>query len=283
MFSEPMPLDRKILDVSQGLARTFSKRIYNESAGAITGFSGSETFTVKLGAGFNSEVVTVSGLDAAWSVASEGKYDIRFPAVNLEIGIYPLQVILNPNGQPCYPTPREIYRGYARINPSPATASGTPYQLYCDYADLLEIAPWIETTHTDNDMSGWFRQRLRARNWIDSAILKASTNNPHRHAIFYGVIAPYNQGSPYVAELLADNKLILTDEIKRAAAHYTIYLITDALGSAPNTGSYKEIARDHYDRANQKLQSLVAGFDTTGGSTANYFVDLRIMDGRVTY
>lgn len=283
MFSEPMPLDRKILDVSQGLARTFSKRIYNESAQAITGFTGDETFTVKLGAGFNSEIVDVEDLEAVWTVAEEGKYEIRFPATEIEIGIYPLQVILDPNGEPCYPSPREIFRGYARIQPSPVTASGTPYQLYCDYADLLEVAPWIETTHTDNDMSGWFRQRLRARQWIDSAILKASTNNPHRHAIFYGVIAPYNQGSPYVAELIADNKLIVTDEIRRAAAHYTVYEITRALASAPNTGSYAEIAKTNYDEANRKLQSLVAGFDTTGGSTANYFVDLRIMDGRVTY
>lgn len=283
MFSEPMPLDRKILDVSQGLARTFSKRIFDESAKAITGFSGSETFTVRVGAGFNSEIVTVTGLAAVWTVASEGKYEIQFPSTTIEIGIYPLQIVLNPNGQPCYPTPREIYRGYVRINPSPVTASGTPYQLYCDYADLLEVAPWIETTHTDNDMSGWFRQRLRARQWIDNAILKASSTNIHRHAIFWGVIAPFNAGSPYVAELIAANKLVISDEIRRAAAHYTLYLITDSLASAPNTGSYREIAQEHYAKASQKLQSLVAGFDTTGGSTANYFVDLRLMDGRVTF
>ena len=283
MFPEPMSMDRKILEVSQGLARTFSKRIYDESAKAVTGFSGTETLSVKLGAGFNSETVTVSGLAAVWTVASEGKYDIQFPATTIEIGIYPIQVILDPNGQPCYPNPREIYRGFARINPSPVTASGTPYQLYCDYADLLEVAPWIETTHTDNDMSGWFRQRLRARNWIDSAILKASSSNPHRHAIFYGVIPPYSQGSPYVAELLADNKLILTDEIRRAAAHYTMHEITKTLGSSPNTGSYAEISQKHYEEANRKLQSLVASFDTTGGTTANYYVDLRIMDGRVTF
>lgn len=283
MFSEPMPLDRKILDVSQGLARTFSKRIYDESAKAITGFSGDETLEVRLGAGFNSEIIEVAGLTAAWTVATDGKYDIQFPEMTIDQGVYPLQVILDPNGETCYPSPREIYRGYVRINPSPVTASGTPYQLYCDYADLLEVAPWIETTHTDNDMSGWFRQRLRARQWVDSAILKASTNNPHRHAIFYGVIAPYNQGSPYVAELLADNKLIISDDIRRAAAHYTLYEITKALSSAPNTGSYAEISQKHYDDANRRLQSLVAGFDTTGGTTANYYVDLRIMDGRVTY
>lgn len=283
MLSEPMPLDRKILDVSQGLARTFPKRIYDESARAITGFTGNETLSVRLGAGFNSEIVEVENLAAVWTVAEEGKYEIQFPALEIEQGIYPLQVILDPNGETCYPSPREIYRGYVRINPSPVTASGTPHQLYCDYADLLEVAPWIETTHTDNDMSGWFRQRLRARQWLDSAILKASSTNLHRHAIFYGVLPPYSQGSPYVAELLFDNKLIITDEIRRAAAHYTLYLITDSLSSAPNTGSYKEISVEHYAKANKIAQSLVAGFDTSGGSTPNYYVDLRVMDGRVTF
>jgi hypothetical protein len=278
-----MPLDRKILDVSQGLARTFPKRIYDESARAITGFDGAETLAVRLGAGFNSEIITVQNLSAAWTVASEGKYEIQVPAIQIEQGIYPLQVILDPNGETCYPSPREIYRGYMRVNPSPVTATGTPYQLYCDYADLLEVAPWIETTHTDNDMSGWFRQRLRARNWIDTAITRCSSNNQTRHAIFYGVIPPYSAGSAYVADLLKDNKLVVTEDIRRAAAHYTLHLIADALSSAPTTGSYKEIAAKHYSQANSILQSAVAGFDTAGGGTADYFVDLRLIDGRITY
>jgi hypothetical protein len=283
MFNEPMPLDRKILDVSQGLARTFSKRIYDESARAIIGFDGEETLEVRLGAGFNSEIVEVDGLAAVWTVASEGKYEIQVPAVEIEQGIYPVQVILDPNEQACYPSPREIYRGYLRINPSPVTASGTPYQLYCDYADLLEVAPWIETTHTDNDMSGWFRQRLRARQWIDSAVLRCTSNNAHRHAIFYGVLAPFSGNSSYVADLLQSDKLVVSDEIRRTAAHYTLFLIADALSSAPTTGSYKEVAQKHYSQANSMLQSCVAGFDTSDSGQANYFVDMRLVDGRITY
>lgn len=284
MFAEPMPLDRKILDVSQGMARTFSKRIYDESAKAITGFSGVETLAAKVGAGYNSELLTISGLAAQWSQASQGSYQIQVPALTIDQGIYTLQVILTPNGEPCYPSPREIFRGYLRVKPSPVTASGTAAKLYCEYADILELAPWLETTHTDNDMSGFFRQRLKARQWIDSAILRCSTSNVHRHAIFWGVIAPYNNANNYIYQLIQNDWLVISNEIREAAAHYSIFKIADSLSSVSTTGSYKDLAAKHYSQANSILQSLVAGFvENATDTNPTYFVDLRVADGRVTF
>lgn len=283
MFSEPQPLDRKILDCSQGVARTFTRRIYGEDAYAISGFTGNEILSVEISTG-------ISGVDAkqdptaSWSQPSEGEYQIQIPELDAAPGIYSIRVLLDPNNEPCYPSTREIYRGFIRINPSPTNGLVGDLRLYCDYGDLLEKAPYLESTHTDNDLSGFSRQRFRAKTWVDTCILRASTNSSFygRNAVFYGVLAPYSYGSQHVEKMLKEDKLIVTPTIRDAASHYALYLITDSLSSTPTTGSYQEIAQKQFYRANSIMQSAVAHFDEHGFGNTTYTVDCRLADGRST-
>lgn len=284
MFVEPQPLDRKIYDVSQGVARTFTRKVYNESGYPITGFTGSETFTVEIATGQTGSV-TSEEPTAAWSIANDGEYQISIPELDIKTGIYSLRVILNPNGQVCYPSPREVFRGFLRINATPKDGPTDCLKVYCDYGDLLEKAPYLEATHTDNDLSGFSKQRYRAKLWVDSVILRASSNTNFYgiNAVNYGIIPPNAYGSRYVAQLIDDNKLIVDLPIRDAAAHYTLYLITNALSSTPTTGSYQEISVKHYSLANSIMQSAVAKFDVNGSGSSSFSVDLRVADGRSTF
>jgi hypothetical protein len=283
MFKEPQPLDRKIYDVSQGMARSFTRKVFDESGYAITGFNGAETFTVEIATGLPGSP-TYEEPTASWTIPTDGEYQILIPELDLKIGIYSLRVVLNPNGQTCYPSPREVFRGFLRVNAAPQTGSSDCLKVYCDYGDLLEKAPYLENTHTDNDLSGFSRQRYRAKLWVDSCILRASSNTNFYglQAINYGVVSPNSYGSRYVAQLLDQNKLIVNMPIRDAAAHYSLYLITNALSSTPTTGSYQEISQKHFSLANSMMQSMVALFDTNGSGQAGYAVDLRIADGRTT-
>lgn len=285
MLSEPMPLDRKIYDISQGVARTFSRKIYDENGYIIKPFDGAEKFIVEISNGDSGNILQLEeDPTATWSQPTEGEYQIQIPALEIRNGIYSMRVLLDPNGQTCYPSIREVFRGFLRVNSSPKDGPIDCLKVYCEYGDLLEMAPYLESTHTDNDLSGYAKQRYRAKLWVDSCILRASSSTTFygKSAVNYGVVAPTSYGDRYVATLLDQNKLMVTQQIRDAASHYSLYLITDALSSTPTTGSYQEISYKHYLRANSIMQSAVASFDVQGNGQASYVVDMRIADGRVS-
>lgn len=285
MFSEPMAVDRKINEVSQGLAKTFIRKIYNDQGYPITGFDGTECFEVTLWPGdTGTEITYVNELTACWSKPADGEYVITVPAMDVLPGIYSLRVVLDPNGSVCYDSPREVFRGYLKVAASPKSMCSDPMKSYCTYADLLEKAPFLEQTFTDTDLSGFARQRFRARQWVDMSIQRNSPNTSnwnHSNIVFYGVFAPGISSRGRVLELLESNKLILTRPIVDAAAHYAIYLICDALNGTPTTGSYGEIAQKHYSRACSVLDSAVAEFSTSGSGNVDFAVDMRLVTGRV--
>lgn len=285
MFSEPMAVDRKINEVSQGLAKTFIRKIYNDQGYPITGFDGTETFEVTLWPGDTGrEITSVDTLTASWSKPADGEYIISVPGMDIVPGIYSIRAVLDPKGSVCYDSPREVFRGYLKVNASPGAMCNDPMKSYCTYADLLEKAPFLEQTFSDTDMSGFSRQRYRARQWVDMSIMRNAPNTSnwnHSNLVFYGVFAPGVSSRGRVADLLDSNKLILTRPIVDAAAHYAIFLICDALNATPAAGGYGEIAQKHYSRACSVLDSAVAEFSTSGSGSADFAVDMRLVTGRV--
>jgi hypothetical protein len=281
MFPDPMPYDRTIVDVVQGLARTFARRITDQRGYPITGFTGDETFDVHLWLGDDGVEVPDASLTAQWSTPADGTYQIYVPAMSVDKGVYSIRVVLDPRYGDSYPHPVEVYRGFVRVLPSPSAQNGDPIQCYCSYTDLLDRAPWLETTHTDNDLSGFARQRHRARKWIDTAIARNAprSNWNHSNIIYYGVFPDGFSSQPKVLQLLSANKLIITDPIRDAASHFAIHLIADALGSGPVSGGYAEISLKHKLKASAALQSSVAQF-SENGTSVSLVVDLRIADGR---
>lgn len=284
MFSEPMPIDRKINEVSQGLAKTFTRKIFDDRGYSITGFTGNETLSAIIWPGDTArEITTVDSLTAEWTIPSDGEYVIGIPPLDLTPGIYSLQVILDPNGEVCYDLPREIFRGYLKVAASPGMRCSDPLKSYCSYADLLEKAPFLEQTFSDTDLSGFARQRHRARQWIDMSILRNAPNNlswNHTNMVFYGVFPSGFTSRSRLADMLGKNQLVISQPIIDAASHYAIHLICDSLNSTPAAGSYGEIAQKHYSRACSVLDSSVVEFSSSTGKI-DYVVDMRLATGRV--
>ncbi|CAB5237943.1 hypothetical protein UFOVP142_34 [uncultured Caudovirales phage] len=281
MLAEPMPLDRKPLEISQGLAKTFTRKVFDDRGYPILGFSGRERLEAEIWMGDTGAEVPFSNATASWTKPADGEYQIAIPAMSIPKGIYSIRALLDPNGEPCYDDKREVFRGYLKVHPSPSACSSDPLRSYCSYQDLLDKAPWLETTHVDNDLSGFARQRHRARVWIDSAIARnaPNTNWNASNVIFYGVFPPGFTARNRVMSLLNSDKLVITPQLRDAAAHYTLWLICDALSSTPTTGSYGEIALKHKSRANSIMQSMIATF-SEDGETVIYSVDMRMANGR---
>jgi hypothetical protein len=285
MFAEPMALDRKMLEVSQGLAKTFPRKVFSDQGYAITGFTGSELLSVEVWMGDTGRIVRhADDASAQWTVPSGGEYQISLPALNIDKGIYSIRAVLDPNGGLCYDDKREIYRGYLKVNASPVDTLCDPLKSYCSYQDLLEKAPWLESTHVDGDLSGFARHRHRAREWIDEAISRnaPSTSWNASNVVFYGLYPPGYSTRGRAQYMLQNNYLVVTPQIRDAAAHYAIWLICDALSSTPTTGSYGEIAAKHKTRANSIMQSMVASFSEDGKSV-NFSIDMRIVSGRTYF
>lgn len=284
MFPEPMAVDRKIYEVSQGLAKTFTRRIYDENSARIGGFTGNEKITVDLWQGDTGHSIDGDDvLTANWITPSEGEYLIGVPALTITPGMYSIRAVLDPNGGTCWQSPREIYRGFIKIKPSPGFQCSDSLKTYCTYADLLEKAPFLEHAFTDTDLSGFARQRVRAREWVDMAIIRNAINTSswlYSTPIFYGVFPPGYSARNRVAELLQKNQLTVTRSIRDAATHYAIFLICDALNGTPTTGGYGEIAAKNYSRACSALDSTTAEFRSTNSEQPDYVVDLRMATGR---
>ena len=285
MFPEPMAVDRKIYEVSQGLAKTFTRKIYDENSARITGFTGNEKITVDLWQGDTGEEINGDDvLTANWVTPSEGEYLIGVPALTILPGMYSFRAVLDPNGGTCWDSPREIFRGFLKMKPSPGYKCIDSLKNYCSYADLLEKAPFLEHAFTDTDLSGFARQRVRAREWVDMAIIRNAPNtftSWYSSPIFYGVFPPGYSAKSQVAEMLKKDQLTVTRPIRDAATHYAIFLICDALNGTPTTGGYGEVAAKHYSRACSTLDSTTAEFRTCNTDRPDYVVDLRLTTGRV--
>jgi hypothetical protein len=115
------------------------------------------------------------------------------------------------------------------------------------------------------------------------SILRNAPNNlnwNHTNMVFYGVFPNGFTSRSRLADMLNKNQLVITQPIIDAAAHYSIFLICDALNGTPTAGSYGEIAQKHYSRACSTLESAVAEFSSSSGKI-DYVVDLRLVTGRV--
>lgn len=281
MFAEPMPLDRKFLDISQGLAKTFSRKIFDSNGYAVTGFTGRETFEIDIWQGDTGKAIHNVEATGQWVRPMEGEYQIAIGASDIPKGVYSIRSILLPNGETCYDGPREVYRGFLRVSPSPSDSICDPLKSYCTYQDLLERAPWVETTHVDQDLNGFARHRHRARAWIDEAIIRNAPNSNWNasNVVFYGLYPPGYSTSGRVRYMLDKNELVVTPQIRDCAAHYSLYLICDALSSTPSTGSYAEIAKKHYYKAQTQLQSMNVAF-SEDGTTVNYSLSMQKLNGR---
>jgi hypothetical protein len=191
-------------------------------------------------------------------------------------GIY-LLVVTVTRGTNTYP----IWEGRLKCEPTPGTAINT-IQPYCTYQDVLDRGAWVEGVQSmKTDQEGFYPQRLKARNWIDWAVL-----NHYRgqfmgqygmHSVIgmsFGWVGYKRQigPSPSMIQYLADNKLIVRPQVVEACAHKALAEVgLSQLGLNPG---FFSLGRYHEDRASALMRGITAEIDTNGDGIGDIFIDL---------
>ena len=287
MSKEPYYVDRSVHDVVRDTGRIFNRQVYAEDRSPLTGF---DPVTNKLSAqiwpGDDQPEIPVEGLHATWTDSALGQYSITVPPIENTItsALYWLRVLMDDVSG----VHREIYRTKLRIVDSPGFACDK-LKTYCGFKDILEHAPWIESLHTDSDRSGFLRQRSSAKTWIDSAIIRrAKVTDTSWHDstnyIHYGAVAPGWGYSQYVASLIRDGKLMVTDVISDIAAYYTINMICETqLSPAGSYGPYLDVSRRMIGKATQALETADIMFDTNGTGNHSLVLEMGRASGNSSY
>lgn len=175
-----------------------------------------------------------------------------------------------------------VFEGSLKILASPGTAVLPP--TYCTVDDMKIYAPWIEDLQDlKTDVAGFLSQRGRARTWFEDLI--------HRHYRYGGGISRqqnlliggmgktgYRTGmrNPFVVAALANNSLIVTDQIKEANARYAIALVCD--GQVGLDNPYRQKAEDYFYAASNIAQQTTCELDTNNDGFTDMVVDLGICD-----
>lgn len=178
--------------------------------------------------------------------------------------------------------PYAVWRGQFRVRP--AAGGGTePIATYCQYRDMLDIADWVSyVTAPDSDTADWYTQRLKARQWMDWAIINNYRGSfvgmfeEHSTLAFEFGYAMGNRRSmgpsPSLVGYLEQNLLIVRPQIVYACAHYALAQI--GLKQMSVSNQYAANGAYHRAMATREMIGITAEIDLTGVGIGSIFVNL---------
>lgn len=233
---------------------------------------------------------------AAWTDAATAKYSVNFVALDT------LPAIVPPATTPVVITPG-IYRIRATATRNGATVeilrdsieilategAGVAGAVYCTYEDMACELNWIKQFQSDDeDQTGFLEQRVKARQWMDSLILRAApVSGPgaliSRQAWWSWAnsgVDPRNGTGLAIDTVLegylAANCLMITGargmHIVTACSCYAIALV---LRAQPGfVGEQARLAGYFMRRAQAEASLVVAEVDINGDNRAEYAISL---------
>jgi hypothetical protein len=190
-----------------------------------------------------------------------------------------------------------------------ASGAAAAPAVYCQRADLIAIAPWIESQEDlENDQNAFAAQRALAREWLDSQIVARDRHvnlaQKRRWGLWatlgvtFAAGAGYDLGPDRGPSAFPDYTLRLTEQdlraslnanqlmrqgfdvfgfdggsVERIAASYTLYLILDPQVGKIGETPYQFLAQKYHDRAKRLLFGWTARLDLNGDGLAE--IELR--------
>lgn len=284
MVYDPFSIDRAIIDVVRDTGRVITRQVTGDTGSKTTDFDSLEnTLTAEIWPGDDEPAITATGLTAQWEDAAAGTYSVTIPPLEDAITseVYWLRVMMQIEESRNV----EIFRTRIRVLDAPGGAT-TELKAYCTYREILDHAPWIDSLQTDTDRSGFARQRQAAKNWIDHAIIRRSQSTDNSwhdrtNYLYYGVVPPNWSYSRYVSQLIADEKMIVSEIIRRIAAYYTIHLICETqLSPQGSYGPYLDMSRRMIGLAQSLLETCIIEFDTNADGEADISFEMGRISGR---
>jgi hypothetical protein len=213
--------------VAQGIDATYRVTIRDGAGNPVTTYLGSEPLAGRVWPG--NDLAAAFSLGPTWADHTAGTIDVSIAAADtqaLGVGTYRLRLTLLDG-----PLERDLYEGALEVTASPGGALTLP--VYCQYADMLLLAPWIgDLQELVRDETGFAGQRAAARTRLDNLILRSYRGQAvgqfgeHSALAFRWAHGGGNRrsvlSSPTLRTWLASNTLMVRDEITRINAHWAI-------------------------------------------------------------
>lgn len=245
--------------ITRGIGATWRITVCDGDGLPVTTFTGTEALAGSVRPGRST--APVATLAPIWVNPSQGTIDVAIPALAtaaLAAGTYLVQVALAD-------ATADLFEGQLEVGYGPGTEVLPP--VYCSFDDLLDYASWIEKLRTDRDLTGFARQRGRARSWLDDILVslwKPANMAPQVGQPGYGA---WSMGlttdpvpSKWLRDQLAADGLIVRDQTIEIVAKRAIYLI-----GMPQVAKLDEpeqrLARDYGREAEQLVRMYRAEID----------------------
>lgn len=254
-----------MIEVRKGSTATFQVRLKHETDATLT-YTGSEARTCEVWAGDDRSILFQP--TATW-VTPPDLLEITIAAADLtsiDPGTYRVRLLLGSA------TKVVVAEDDLKVLAGPGSATTLP--TYCSAEDLRRLFARVESLQDPEDRVGFEEQRALARQWLDSLILKA--HRPAGYDPTVKVLASGFGADSTVKGWLDGNKLIVSDDIRQASAHYALSLIFEAQLSADTESKvdYSMLADRHRFRAEQRVGGLVAEIDLNADGIGDVAIPL---------
>ena len=162
-------------------------------------------------------------------------------------------------------------------------APGTESQpaTYCSYADLLRYGrSWLRQLQAGDDEAGFAEQLGRGRSWIED-LAHAHYRVASMTLVVGGQsLGPRRSGarSDYLIAQLAADALIVTDQVREAAAKKTLAYICEGQIGGEKSEKFARLAKMFHSQADYLGTCLSLMLDTNGDGFADITIDCSCTD-----
>lgn len=266
------------LEVFQGCANQWSIQLKDSNGNPVTSYTAADTLSMQLWAGGTQPLLATPTV--SWIDPTQGTVQLTIAPTDTEgllASTYQLALTLTHLSLPIL-----AWRGQLELLEGPGDS--TPPAIYCQYADMLALAPQIGAEKHPDQLSGYLTQRGSARAWLDNMILNNSigkvvmtANNWQGQAFDY-----YTGRNLYIWQCLHDNLLIQDYAIKTVTAKYAIALVyKPALSPSDKALSqYQKLGNQFEVEANRLSKTIYAQFDINGDGVPDFAVPLSYLSIR---
>jgi len=210
--------------VTPGIDAQWTLTVTGEDSNPITTYLGSEALTGSIRPG--RAVAPVATLAPTWKDATNGLVSVPVPGsatAGLAAGSYLVTVGLTDASA-------DVFEGILEVGYAAGTDTLPP--VYCSYDDLLDYTDWIGKLWTPKDLTGFARQRGRARSYLDDILVSLWKWDTSAPSIGQPGFGSWLMGggqdtypSQWLRDMLALNTLIVRDQTKEITARLSTWYV----------------------------------------------------------
>ncbi len=269
---------------SLGAARDYRITLSDVDDNAPTGFTGSETFSVKLWPGDTYAPVWSSTSAVTWiSVGSTLKLSVPKLSATVEPASYYVQIWINPGTDDVV-----VLDEGSTLTLTAAPGATEADRTYCDLSDVRDHCPWIDRViEADPSLCADLAdQRARATRWVDETVMARARaileDQQRRHDPVLTVtpiepttgvdMGPWWGPSIYpdltldqqldaIQGYLDDGGLTISARVLEATARYAAYLACNAVLTPTGENPYREAAGRYHAEAMALLRAETLRLD----------------------